>query len=77
MNQWQLREIIQIKIELSVDLVRILIKILVESHMAFNWEIKSTFDSTLTDRPALKLKVALPLFKHYMGMLAKHQAIYT
>ena len=43
---------IQIKIALSVDKVRVLIKILAESHMAFNWEIKLTFDSTQTDRPA-------------------------
>ncbi len=34
-----------------MDLVHILINILVESHMTFNWEIKSTFDSTY-DRPA-------------------------
>ena len=54
---------IQIKISLSVDQVCILIKILVESHMAFNWEIKSTFDSTRTDRPVVKVKVALPLFR--------------
>ncbi len=43
---------IQIKIALSVDKVRVLIKILAESHMAFNWEIKLTFDSTQTERPA-------------------------
>ncbi len=35
--------------------MRILIKILAESHMALNWEIKLTFDSTKTDRPALAL----------------------
>ena len=35
--------------------------------MAFNWEIKSTFDSTPTDRPAVKVKVALPLFKALHG----------
>ncbi len=51
---------VNIQIKIAVDLVHILIKILVESHMAFNWEIKSTFDSTHTDRPALKVKVALP-----------------
>ncbi len=33
---------IQIKIAMSRDKLRILIKILVESHMAFDWEIKST-----------------------------------
>ena len=38
---------------MSKDKVRILINILAESHMAFDWEIKSTFDSTQTDRPAL------------------------
>ncbi len=47
--------------------MRILIKILVESHMAFNWEIKSTLDSTRRDRPAVKVKVALPLFKALHG----------
>ncbi len=36
-----------------MDKLRILIKILAESHMAFDWEIKLTFDSTQTDRPAL------------------------
>ncbi len=35
--------------------------------MAFNWEVKSTFDSTLTDRPAIKVKVALPFFKALHG----------
>ncbi len=35
--------------------------------MAFNWEIKSTFDSTLTDRPAVKVKVVLPLLKALHG----------
>ena len=29
--------------------------------LAFNYSITSTFDSTSTDRPALKVKVALPL----------------
>ncbi len=38
---------------MSKDKLRILIKILAESHMASYWEIKSTFDSTQTDRPAL------------------------
>ncbi len=32
---------IQIKIAISKDKLRILIKILAESHMAFDWEIKS------------------------------------
>ena len=32
---------IQIKIAMSKDKLRILIKILAESHMAFDWEIKS------------------------------------
>ncbi len=40
---------IQIKIAMSKDKLRILIKILVESHTAFDWEIKSTF-GTHTDR---------------------------
>ena len=39
--------------------------------MAFNWEIKSTFDSTLTDRPAVKVKVALPHFKALHGNASK------
>ena len=34
---------IQIKIAMSKDKLRILIKILAESDMAFDWEIKSTF----------------------------------
>ncbi len=50
--------------------MRILMKILVESHMAFNWEIKSTFDSTLTDRPAVKVKVARPLSKAFTAGLS-------
>ncbi len=44
---------IQIKIAMSKDKLRILIKILAESHMAFDWEIRSTFRYTPTDRPAL------------------------
>ncbi len=39
--------------------------------MAFNWEIKSTFDSTPRDRPAVKVKVALPLFKALHGNASK------
>ncbi len=50
---------IQIKTALSVDKVRILIKSLTESNMAFNWEIKLTFDSTQTDRPVLALTFCL------------------
>ncbi len=50
---------IQIKIALSVDKKRNLIKILAEGHMAFDWEIKSTFDSTQTDRRALALTLIL------------------
>ena len=42
---------IQIKIAMSKDKLRILIKILAESHMAFDWEIKSTFGYTPTDQP--------------------------
>ena len=37
---------------MSVDKVRILIKVLEESHLTFSWEMKSTFDSTQTDRQA-------------------------
>ncbi len=55
--------------------MRILIKVLVESHMAFNWEIKSTFDSTLTDRSAVKVKVALPLFKALHGNGHAHEEV--
>ena len=40
--------------------------------MAFNWELKSTFDSTRTDRPALKVKVALPHFKALHGNASKY-----
>ena len=54
---------------MSKDKLLILIKILAESHnfMAFDWEIKSTFDSTHSiDQPYF-----LPLFKACcMGMLA-------
>ncbi len=32
--------------------------------LAFNYSITSTFNSTLTDRPAVKVKVALPLRAH-------------
>ncbi len=42
---------IQIKIAMSKDKLRILIKILAESHMAFDWEIKSTFKYTPIDQP--------------------------
>ncbi len=43
---------IQIKIAMSKDKLRILFKILAESHMAFDWEIKSTFDAHgQTDQP--------------------------
>ena len=52
---------IKIKIALSVDKKRNLIKILAESHMAFDWEIKSTFDRTQTDRLALALTLILSL----------------
>ena len=44
---------IQIKITMSKDILRILVKILAESYTAFDSEIQSTFDSTQTDRPAL------------------------
>ncbi len=36
---------------MSKDKLRIFIKILAESHMAFDWEIKSTFEYTPTDQP--------------------------
>ncbi len=39
--------------------------------LAFNYSITSTFDSTSTDRPALKVKVALPLFKVLHGNASK------
>ncbi len=39
LNFWAVLNI-QIKIAMSKDKLRILIKILVESHMAFDWEIK-------------------------------------
>ncbi len=44
---------IQIKIAMSncKDKLHILIKILAGSHMAFDWEIKSTFEYTPTDQP--------------------------
>ncbi len=43
---------IQIKIAMSRDKLRILIKILAESHMAFDWQIKSTFGAHgQTDHP--------------------------
>ncbi len=43
---------IQIKIAMSKDKLRILIKILADSHMAFDWEIKSTFGAHgQTDQP--------------------------
>ncbi len=61
--------IIQIKIALSVDKVRILIKILAESQGPSNWYIKLTFDGTYRETsPSL----FPPLFKAcYMEMLAK------
>ncbi len=48
---------------MSVDKVCILI--LAESHMAFNWEIKWTFDSTQTDQPDLTLNLLLFKALHY------------
>ena len=39
--------------------------------MAFYWEIKSTFASPQTDRPAPKVKVILPLFKALHGNASK------
>ncbi len=72
-NSWYLQWNIQIKIAMSKDKLRILIKILAESHMAFDWEIKLTFDCT--DRQTSPIQFP-PLFKACcMRVLAKHQAL--
>ncbi len=61
---------IQLKIALSVDKVRIPIKILAEI-WALIWQIKLTFASTQTERPAISLTFILPPFKALHGNARK------